>query len=169
MGSGRIADPMTILERPSPHHSRRPAGVALELIVLHTTGGSLASALAWFADPASGVSAHYVIGQDGAVYACVPETRQAWHAGVSEWEGRPYVNGFSFGVELAGRGGDYQPAQLEGCAELCADLCLRYQIPAAAIVGHADVALPAGRKVDPVGFPWVDFRELLGEYLAGTR
>jgi N-acetylmuramoyl-L-alanine amidase len=160
---------MIILDRPSPHHSRRPTGVAIDLIVLHTTGGSCASALAWFADPASFVSAHYVIDMDGTGYRCVPESRQAWHAGVSEWEGIPHVNGFSLGIELAGRGGDYPAAQLEAGAELVAELMLRYRIPTSHVVGHADVAQPAGRKVDPLGFPWVDFRALLGEYLEGRR
>ncbi len=42
-------------------------------------------ALARLCDPAAAVSAHYTIDRDGTVYAHVPETQRAWHAGVSYW------------------------------------------------------------------------------------
>ncbi len=59
---------MTIHERLSPHRNARPPGAAIHAVVLHDTGGHTAeSTLAWFEDPASRVSAHYVVGRDGAV------------------------------------------------------------------------------------------------------
>jgi N-acetylmuramoyl-L-alanine amidase len=54
----------------------RPRGV-----VVHTTVGTFAAAVAWFGDAASGVSAHYLVGLDGAVMRFVEERDTARHAG----------------------------------------------------------------------------------------
>ncbi|CAF0784940.1 unnamed protein product [Rotaria sp. Silwood1] len=49
-------------------------------IVLHGTAGD--GTIEWFLNPASKVSAHYVVGQDGKVTQMVSEANTAWHAGV---------------------------------------------------------------------------------------
>ena len=71
------------IDRPSPNHDARPAGAAIDMLVLHYTGmASAEAALARLCDPAAKVSAHYTIDEDGTVYAMVPEERRAWHAGI---------------------------------------------------------------------------------------
>ncbi len=50
-----------------------------QAVVIHGTDGELVGALAHLRDPASGVSAHYVIDRDGTVYQLVPERVVAYH------------------------------------------------------------------------------------------
>ncbi|MEE8523558.1 MAG: N-acetylmuramoyl-L-alanine amidase [Thermoanaerobaculia bacterium] len=72
-----------------------------DLLVVHYTAGSSAeSSVDWFKNPLAKASAHLVIGRDGSIVQMVPFDRVAWHAGISEWQGRSGVNGFSLGIEL---------------------------------------------------------------------
>src|SRR5881398_568178 len=66
--------------RDSPHQSSRDGRIP-SWIVLHTTVGSFSSATHWFEDPASGVSAHHLVGLDGRTRSFAPEERAAMHAG----------------------------------------------------------------------------------------
>lgn len=55
---------MTIIPRPSPNHGKRPAGVAIDCVVLHADAGrSEEGTLGWLANPDSGVSYHYLVGR----------------------------------------------------------------------------------------------------------
>lgn len=77
-----------------------------EFVVLHDTASGLNSSgsISWLTDPASKVSAHVVIGRDGAITQLVPFNVKAWHAGQSIWRGRPLLNGFSVGLEIINPG-----------------------------------------------------------------
>ena len=129
------------------------------MIVLHYTGmQDGAAALARLCDPAAKVSAHYMIEEDGRVFALVPEERRAWHAGVSFWKGQRDVNAVSIGVELVNPGHEFgyrafPDAQIGALIELLGDIRGRWSVPNARILAHSDVA-PA-RKEDPGElFPW---------------
>jgi N-acetylmuramoyl-L-alanine amidase len=138
---------------PSPNYNARPAGCAPSVLVLHYTGMRTAEeALARLRDPESQVSAHYVVGEDGAVWSLIPEECRAWHAGVSRWRGRDNVNDISLGVELVNPGHEfgYRPfpaPQMEALAALGRDILSRHAIPPRNIVGHSDIA--PTRKQDP--------------------
>lgn len=140
-------------ERPSPNHDARPAPGAVDMLVLHYTGmPNAADALARLTDPATKVSAHYLIEEDGTLHRLVAEHRRAWHAGAASWRGQTDVNGASIGVELAnpGHAFGYRPfpeAQMRALAALARDLLARHPIPARNMVGHSDVA--PTRKEDP--------------------
>ena len=143
---------------PSPNCDGRD-GVAVDMLVLHYTGMSSAqAALARLCDASAKVSAHYTIGEDGTVYVHVPETRRAWHAGLSFWAGQRNVNSCSIGIELINPGHafgyrDFPQAQIASLKSLCRDILARHPIPPARVLGHSDVA-PA-RKEDPGElFPW---------------
>lgn len=152
-----------VAERPSPNHDARidgaGAAVAIDTLVIHYTGMEPAErAIAWLCDPASRVSAHYLIDQAGAVTALVPEDRRAWHAGVAWWRGHGDINARSVGIELANPGHDFgytdfaapQIAALIGLAQA---IVARHAIAPRNIVGHSDIA--PGRKIDPgERFPW---------------
>ncbi len=141
------------LAHPSPNHDERPPGRSVDLLVLHYTGmPTTAEALDRLCDPAAKVSAHYLIDEDGAAYALVPEARRAWHAGAAWWRGERDVNGCSLGIELANPGHEwgYRPfpePQMAALIALCAELLARHPIPPERVLGHADVA--PGRKRDP--------------------
>jgi N-acetylmuramoyl-L-alanine amidase len=148
---------------PSPNHAARPKGAKPEVIVLHSTACAYRVAKRWLCNPVSEVSAHFLVGRDGRIEQLVPINRVAWHAGVSEWRGRPRVNAFSIGIEMEHFDGrqDWPAAQLAAVAALCRELMRRYTIPADHIVSHAEIARPHGRKVDPVAFPWGRLREMV--------
>jgi N-acetylmuramoyl-L-alanine amidase len=101
------------------------------------------------------VSAHYTIGEDGIVYAHVPESQRAWHAGVAHWAGAANINARSIGIELVNPGHDYgyrpfPETQVQVLITLCHSILMRHAIPSWRVLGHSDVA-PA-RKDDPGEF-----------------
>jgi N-acetylmuramoyl-L-alanine amidase len=151
--------PLNIVERPSPNFDARPDGAVIDILVLHYTGMKTAEeALARLCDYNAAVSAHYMIDRDGTVYALVPETQRAWHAGLSYWAGERNVNARSIGIELVNPGHDfgYLPFtddQLNALTELAHGILARHPISPRRVLGHSDVA-PA-RKQDPGElFPW---------------
>ncbi len=101
--TARVQTPAAQMRR-SPHHSSRRGQVVTAIIYHFTAGPSLASTVRWFRNPRSRVSAHYVIGRNGAIVQMVPLARAAWHAGRSVLAGRRRVNRSSIGIELANWG-----------------------------------------------------------------
>ena len=127
--------------------------------MLHYTGmRSAAEALARLRDPAAAVSAHWLVDEDGAISALVPEGRRAWHAGISGWAGRVGLNGSSIGVEIVNPGHEwgYRPipdAQIGAVIRLCRGILRRWPIAADRVLAHSDIA--PHRKADPGElFPW---------------
>lgn len=148
---------MTPVPTPSPNHEPRRA--AVDMLVLHYTGMvDGPSALARLIDPAAKVSAHYLIDEDGTVYALVAESQRAWHAGVASWRGAGDVNSRSIGIELVNPGHEFgyrafPEAQILALIELASGILARHSIPPGNVVGHSDVA--PTRKQDPGEyFPW---------------
>ena len=137
----------------SPNHGGE---ITPRIIVIHATGTQgVASPLSWLANSQSGVSAHLVIDKDGTVYQMVPFNYAAWHAGKSEYDGEPNVNNFSIGIENVGMGGNdpWPDKQIDANRDVIAALLDAYEIED--VVGHSDVAIPPGRKVDPgPNYPW---------------
>ena len=141
----------------SPNQGERSK--AIDSIILHYTGmESEDAALKRLCDPASEVSCHYVIRENGEILQLVPERRRAWHAGLSCWAGEQDMNSASIGIELTNGGHDfglpsYPEAQIAALIALCRDIIARRNIPAARILAHSDVA--PSRKRDPGEyFPW---------------
>jgi N-acetylmuramoyl-L-alanine amidase len=129
------------------------------MIVLHYTGmRDNEAAIRQLCTPASEVSAHYVVLQDGCIVQLVAEPRRAWHAGVSSWAGGNDINSRSIGIEIANPGHDhgypdFPKRQIAAVTALCRSIFTRHQIPADRVLAHSDVA-PA-RKQDPgEKFPW---------------
>ena len=161
----------------SPNFGRRPAGVAVELVVLHSIslppgeyGGDAIERLFmnrlncrehpfYAALDGLEVSAHFVVRRDGELLQFVSCDHRAWHAGGSNWDGRPNCNDWSIGIELEGlEGRRFAAAQYAMLARLLRALALRY--PLEEVTGHEHVA--PGRKHDPgPGFDWARLAVLL--------
>lgn len=148
---------MKLLDRPSPNFDDR--GRDVDTIILHYTGMQTgAAALARLCDKAAGVSAHYLVEENGDVYRLVDEEKRAWHAGVSSWKGESDTNARSIGIEIVNSGHewgyrDFPPAQIEAVIELVKDIRARHNISPTRVLGHSDVA--PRRKEDPgEKFPW---------------
>ena len=92
------------------------------------------------------VSSHFLIRRDGALIQFVSCLERAWHAGVSNWQGRERCNDFSIGIELEGSDFEaFEPAQYQTLKNLI--LSINNTYPIQAIVGHSDIA--PDRKTDP--------------------
>lgn len=148
----------------SPNCDARPAGMAVELLVLHNIslppghygGGCIERLFCNDPEPRSHpflellaglrVSAHFLIERDGRTTQFVSCHQRAWHAGASAFEGRTGCNDFSIGIEL--EGADFvafEPAQYAALAQLAR--ALRIGLPLRAVRGHSHIA--PGRKTDP--------------------
>ena len=165
---------------PSPNFDERPEGMPITLIVMHNIslppnefGGTYVEQLftnqlnpnehSYFAEIADKkVSAHVLIRRNGELVQFVPFHKRAWHAGESNYKGKPRVNDFSIGIELEGADDiPYEPEQYSVLSTLVDSLRIAYpSLCKQDIVGHSDIA--PGRKSDPgLAFEWKRFTELL--------
>jgi AmpD protein len=158
---------------PSPNYDARPIDAVVELLVLHHIslpprmfGGE--DVIALFTNTLNSwahpdyvtlhtlrVSAHFLVRRHGEIIQFVACNQRAWHAGVSQWQGRSQCNDFSIGIELEGH--EYTPyteAQYHALMGLLPVLRRRY--PLAHVVGHQDIA--PSRKTDPG--PFFNWRRL---------
>ena len=105
---------------PSPNFNARPAGVVVDLLVLHAISlppGQFGEghierfflnqleipAHPYFAEIQNlQVSAHFLIDRQGEITQFVSTEDRAWHAGVSCWQEREHCNDYSIGIELEG-------------------------------------------------------------------
>lgn len=143
----------------SLNHGERAGGAVPSLLLLHYTGmRSAGEALERLCDPASEVSAHYLIEESGVVHSLVPEDRRAWHAGKSYWAGESDINSASIGIEIVNPGHEFgyrafPEHQIVSLIRLAQGIVKRYGIKPSRVLGHSDVA--PGRKTDPGElFPW---------------
>lgn len=144
---------------PSPNFGLRK--LPISILVLHYTGMQDGpSAINWLANPKSGVSAHYVVEEDGQIIHMVKEEDRAHHAGVSHWRGITDVNSASIGIEIVNPGHEwgYRPfpkEQMLSVKKLCKLIIKSHDIVLQNVIGHSDIA--PDRKSDPGElFDWDD-------------
>lgn len=149
---------------PSPNWDERPVDEPVRLVVIHAIslppdefgGPGIIQLFTNCLDPEAHpyfreiqglrVSAHFLVRRDGELIQFVSCARRAWHAGVSNWQGRKNCNDFSIGIELEGCDRlAFEEAQYLTLKRLLDQLRDRYFIEA--VVGHSDIA--PGRKTDP--------------------
>ena len=166
----------------SPNFDQRPAATDVDLIVIHNIslppneyGGDYVqrffcnqldcSAHPYFEQLRDlRVSSHLFIRRNGELLQFVALNQRAWHAGVSQFEGRSACNDFSIGIELEGSDIEpYEDAQYGALAAVVACLLQHYpMLTSERIVGQSDIA-PL-RKTDPgAGFDWLRFRRDLSQ------
>ena len=124
------------------------------VIIHHTAQNSCDQTYRTFTLPRTQVSAHYVICKDGTIQHMLNDNLRAWHAGSGSWGNDKDINSSSIGIELDNNGFEsFSTAQINSLLTLLDTLKLKYKIPAANFIGHADIA--PTRKNDPnVTFPW---------------
>ena len=151
----------------SPNFDARPPGVVVDLVVVHNIslppgcyGGDQVERLFTnrltagehpFLDGLldARVSTHFFIDRTGSCTQFVSCLQRAWHAGTSEFHGRPRCNDYSIGIELEGTDFEaFAEAQYLALNHLLDALVGAF--PIKAIVGHSDIA--TDRKTDPGPF-----------------
>ncbi|WP_414829600.1 penicillin binding protein PBP4B [Alteromonas sp. H39] len=169
-----------IVQLPSKNQGER-----IKTLVIHYTALNYADSVKALVDE-GGLSAHYLVPESGdptyphdrlKVMQLVDESRRAWHAGISSWQGRSGLNDQSIGIEVVNvpdchwetdvpgqhsvHGAsrpclfpDYDSEQITLLTTLIRNILARNpDIHPTAIVGHADIAF--NRKSDPgPRFPW---------------
>jgi N-acetylmuramoyl-L-alanine amidase len=169
--------PQAIVDVPSANQDDR-----IRFLVLHFTDENFERSLDLLTRPhPNPVSAHYLVTRAGeygraapTVLRLVDESRRAWHAGPSRWQGHEPLNGESIGIEIvyepkcparvpgaspwdADAACDYPPwpaNQIDAVTRLARDILARHpEIDPTRVVGHADVQ--PENKTDPgPRFPW---------------
>lgn len=151
--------PLTIKDKKADEqHTSGPRLTSdIRLIVLHATVGPFTSSLSWLTtNPASDVSTHRLIDQDGTIYKIADDLVIANHVGFSRMGNKLGLNLQALGIEFvnANSGADpYEDRQIEsGVLQVREWYGLYGALP---IVSHASIDTKG--KSDPAGFPWARF------------
>ena len=169
-GRGTGGDYADSVWRASPNYSSRN-GSAVSLVVIHTCEGAYSGCWGWLKNSSSGVSAHYVVKEDGAeITQLVREASKAWHVAASYQCSRVgntqcnknnvSTNNFSVGIEHAGFASQssFSNGQIEASAKLTCDITRDQGVPRDRnhIVSHGQ--LQPSNRVDPgQNWPWAHY------------
>jgi N-acetyl-anhydromuramyl-L-alanine amidase AmpD len=141
--------------------ANRPSDYPIKYVVIHTTESSFTSAINWFQNPSSNVSAHYVIrSSDGLIVQMVREKDIAWHAG--NWT----YNTRSIGIEheaYVSNASWYTDIMYRISAALTRSICLKYGIPMdrTHIIGHYQVPGVTNRTDPGPYWDWTYYMQLV--------
>lgn len=181
-GSGAAADYAAAVWRPSPNANRRPAGDRVAIVIIHSCEGAYTGCWSWLANPQSGVSAHYVVREDGSeITQLVPEADRAWHigarydctlnAGFDCQRNGQQSNDFTIGVEHGGYASQtvWPVEQIDASARLVCDVTRRQGIPRdrIRIVSHAQLQ-PYNRTDPGAHWPWADYMARIDRHCGGS-
>ncbi|ADO75893.1 N-acetylmuramoyl-L-alanine amidase [Stigmatella aurantiaca] len=164
--------------RPSGNYGERPAGTDISMIIIHTCESSYASCWSWLVNPDSGVSAHYVVKEDGSeISQLVSEEKRGWHIGAT-YDCKlnsnvdcgltgTSVNHFSVGIEHGGSASQtsFPAGQIEASAKLSCDISRDRTIlrDSYHIVAHGKLQ-PATRTDPGPNWPWASYLSKVQAY-----
>jgi N-acetyl-anhydromuramyl-L-alanine amidase AmpD len=133
----------------TPNKSGRP--ITPTMIVLHHTSGSYNGSVSWCMNPESKVSYHVIIARDGRRTVFGSDTDRCWHAGRSNWHGRPDLNSWSLGV--AWEGNTYEDplgeAAMNSALEYLVPRMRKWNIPLNLVLTHQQVAPTRKTDISP--------------------
>ncbi len=122
--------------------------------------------LEWFQNPASQVSAHYIVCADGRIFQLVHEQDSAWHAGEvapsSAFAGAPNPNLWTIGVEFerdVTNSLPLPPEQVAAAIPLLRDIIARHGPLSLILYTHDQFAV--GRVCPGPDFPLQEIRDAL--------
>ncbi|PTL84626.1 N-acetylmuramoyl-L-alanine amidase [Vitiosangium sp. GDMCC 1.1324] len=159
--------------RPSPNFNSRPTDSTggVQIVVIHTCEGTYSSCWGWLINPDAGVSAHYVVSEDGSeISQLVAEANRAWHVGatydpslnggvLSNLKGVS-VNHFAVGIEHGGFASQtsFPTGQIDASAKLSCDITRDRGIVRDSyhIVAHGRLQ-PATRTDPGPNWPWSSY------------
>ncbi|SEN07869.1 LGFP repeat-containing protein [Stigmatella aurantiaca] len=155
--------------RPSPNYNARPMGV--RMVIIHTCESSYAGCWSWLTNSTSGVSAHYVVREDGQeISQLVRDGSRGWHIGATfDCKNNGGVecglngkssNDFTIGIEHGGYAAQtvWPAGQLDASARLLCDITRDHGVPRDRyhVVGHGQLQ-PYNRTDPGANWPWTDY------------
>lgn len=174
------SDYSTAIWRPSPNFNSRPTGPEgkVHMVIIHTCEGSYTSCWSWLVNPSAGVSAHYVVKEDGSeISQLVHEANRAWHIGATydctlNSSHDCSLNGFSsnhftVGIEHGGFASQtsFPVTQIDSSAKLACGISKRNNIPIDRMHYVAHGQLQPYNRTDPgPNWPWTDYINRINGY-----
>ncbi len=164
--------------RPSPNYNARPSGTDISMIIIHTCEGSYSSCWSWLVNSASGVSAHYVVNEQGTeISQLVSEANRGWHIGATydcnlNGGKECHLNGvsanhFTVGIEHGGFASQssFPAGQIDASAKLSCDISRDRGIirDSYHIVAHGRLQ-PASRTDPGPNWPWSTYISKIQSY-----
>lgn len=117
--------------------------ISPKFIILHHTAGNFNGSVSWCLNPQAKVSYHYIINPaNGNRIQLVWDSKRAWHAGRSRWQGRTGLNSHSIGIAFAGDTNKRTPSEIEidSVAHKCVYLMDKFKIGKDGILTHQMIA-----------------------------
>ncbi|MFY0538771.1 N-acetylmuramoyl-L-alanine amidase [Nannocystis pusilla] len=166
--------------RASPNYSARPSGTAgqVKMVIIHTCEGNYSGCWGWLVNSQAGVSAHYVVKEDGSeISQLVKESNKAWHIGATydcdlnakkECGLEGYnCNNFTVGIEHAGFASQktWNSNLINQSAKLTCDITKGHGVVRDKyhIVAHAQLQ-PYNRTDPGANWPWTTYLSKVNEY-----
>jgi N-acetylmuramoyl-L-alanine amidase len=153
------SSPSFIVEQPKTTYDERRVNtpnkdsqaIKPQAVVLHHSDGSYRGGCAWIADPKSKVSYHVLIARDGRRTVFCNDTERAWHAGKSNWFGRPDLNSWSLGLAWEGNTYDCPLGEdaMASAIEYLAPRMKKWGIPLNMVVTHQQVSPTRKTDISP--------------------
>ncbi|MDC0672617.1 golvesin C-terminal-like domain-containing protein [Nannocystis radixulma] len=159
--------------RTSPNYSSRPGGETgkVKMVIIHSCEGAYSGCWGWLVNKDAGVSAHYVVKEDGSeISQLVQESKKAWHisatynkslnGGMESQLHGTSSNNFTVGIEHAGfaKQANWNANLIEQSAKLVCDITKRQGIPRDKyhVVAHGQ--LQPNNRIDPgPNWPWATY------------
>jgi hypothetical protein len=166
--------------RASPNFGARSTKV--KMVIIHTCESGYSGCWSWLTQTRSGVSAHYVVREDGKeVSQLVRESQRAWHIGATyackNNDGQEcglngtQSNHFTVGIEHGGyaRQKTWPAGQIDASAKLTCDITRSQGIPRDRfhIVGHGKLQ-PYDRTDPGPNWPWADYLARVNKHCGAT-
>jgi N-acetylmuramoyl-L-alanine amidase len=131
--------------------NKQPNRIKPEAIVLHHSDGSYLGGIEWIANPASKVSYHVLIARDGRRTVFADDTDRCWHAGKSNWFGRPDLNSWSLGVSWEGNtySDPLGEDAINSAIEYLVPRMKKWGIPMTRVLTHQQVAPTRKNDISP--------------------
>jgi len=166
--------------RNSPNQGTRPAGDTgkVRMVIIHTCEGAYSGCWGWLVNSQSGVSAHYVVKEDGSeISQLVKEAKRAYHIAAKYDKNlnggkEPSLQGvqsnsFTVGIEHAGfeNQKSWHANLIEQSAKLTCDITKRNGVARDKyhIVGHGQ--LQPNNRIDPgPNWPWATYLSKVQSY-----
>lgn len=138
--------------RPTPNVSPKP--IRPRYIVLHHTSGAYAGSVAWCLNPASKVSYHCIIAEDGRRTVLATPDKRTWHAGLANWKGKKDLNSISVGLafEKDTYSKPLTQEQMWSALEYVKPILKKYEIALEDVIDHRMIASNRKNDLNPVEY-----------------